>query len=39
MEEIEPEYFKELPYSQLNKKEARMDQDPKVLKKVYKYML
>jgi len=39
MEEIEPEYFRELPYSTLNKKEARTSQDPKVLKKVYKHML
>ena len=39
MEEIEPEYFPELPYTTLNKKEAKMDQDPKVLKKVYKHML
>ena len=38
MEEIDAEYFRELPYSTLSKKDSRMEQDPKVLKKVYKHM-
>ena len=39
MEEIDAEYFSELPYSTLNKKDAKQQQEPKVLKKVYKHML
>lgn len=39
MEEIDAEYFRELPYSTLSKKDTKMEQDPKVLKKVYKHML
>lgn len=39
MEEIDPEYFPELPYSQLDKKDLRANHDIKVLRKVYKHML
>jgi len=39
MEEIEPDYFQEFPYSVISKKDASSQQDPKVLKKVYKHML
>lgn len=39
MEEIDPEYFEEWPYSVLNKQDLRAKQDPKVLRKVYKHML
>lgn len=39
MEEIDPEYFKEFPYKDLNKQEAKPVQETKTLKKVYKYML
>ena len=39
MEEIEPQYFEQLPYKILNKEEAKSRQEPKTLKKVYKHML
>ena len=39
MEEVDGEYFKEFPYRDLNKKEAKARQEPKTLKKVYKHML
>ena len=39
MEEIDPEYFQQLPYKVLNKQEAKSRQENKTLKKVYKHML
>ena len=39
MEEIESDFFKEFPYKDLNKQEAKSKQEPKTLKKVYKHML
>lgn len=39
MEEIEGDLFKEFPYKTLNKQEAKVKQDPKTLKKVYKHMI
>ena len=37
MEEIDEEYFPDLPYKTLNKQEA--SQDPQNLKKIYKHMV
>ena len=39
MEEIEPEYFKELSYSLLPKKEGRAVLSDLDLRKIYKHML
>ena len=39
MEEIDPQYFQEFSYKDLNKQEARQEQEVKTLKKVYKHML
>ena len=39
MEEIDQQYFQEFPYKDLNKKEAKQEQEVKTLKKVYKHML
>lgn len=39
MEEIEPEYFTEFPYTILNKQEAKSVQDREILRQVYKHMV